>query len=92
MANIYIQRNHQLAPELLKQKANTIICEIKDKWDFQSEWETEQKFLFRKKGAHGRIEISDSNFELDLNLGMMYRALIKEIEQKIINIVDQHIK
>lgn len=92
MANINIQRNHQLTPEVLKLKIDAIMCGIKDRLEFQSEWETEQEFSFRRKGANGRIEITESNFELNLNLGIMYRALRKPIEQKINSIVDQHIK
>lgn len=92
MAIINIQKTHQLTPEHLKQQIDSIMLGIKEKMEFQSEWETEQEFFFRKKGANGRIEISDSNFELNLNLGIMYRALKNPIEQKINSLVEQHIK
>ncbi len=91
MANIYIQRKHQLSLLDLKQKIDSIMIDIQDKIEFQSEWETEQEFCFRRKGAKGSIEIDGSNFELNLNLGIMFRALKNQIEQRIVTVVDQHL-
>ncbi len=91
MANINIQRKHQLSTDQLKTKIDAIMLDIKDKIEFQSEWETEKEFCFKRKGAKGTIEIDESNFELNLNLGMMFRALKVPIEQRIVSVVDQHL-
>lgn len=91
MANIKIQKKHQLSTEQLKDKIDVIMLDIRDKIEFQSEWKNNKEYSFRRKGANGRIEIDDSNFELNLNLGIMYRALKIPIEQKIIQVVNRHI-
>ena len=91
MANINIQRKHQLTTEMLKEKIDAIMNDIQEKIEFQSEWENEKEFSFRRKGAKGSIEIDESNFELNLNLGIMFRALSGQIEQRIVKVVDQQI-
>lgn len=91
MANISIQRTHQLSRQELKEKIDQIMIEIEDKIEFKSEWESEHEFVFRRKGAKGRIEIDDSKFELNLNLGIMFRALKSQIESRIIKVVDQQL-
>jgi len=67
------------------------MLELRNDIEFQSEWEGTQEFSFRRKGANGRIEIDDSNFELNLNLGIMFRALKSQIENRIIHLVDQYL-
>jgi len=91
MANIHIQRKHQFSMQELKSKIDSIMVELKDEIEFQSEWESDLEFSFRRKGAKGRIEIDDSKFELNLNLGIMFRALKSQIEKRIIGVVDQYI-
>ncbi len=91
MGNISIQRKHQLSIQQLKLKIDAIMLDIKDNIEFQSEWETEKKFFFRRKGAKGSIEITDSSFDLNLNLGIMFRVLKNQIEQQIITVVDQRL-
>jgi len=91
MSNICVQRQHQLSIQDLKEKIDSIMDELKSEIDFQSEWESAQEFCFRRRGAKGRIEISDSKFELNLNLGIMFRALKGSIEKRIVNAVEEHI-
>jgi len=91
MANIFIQRKHQLPTKELKSKIDSIMVDLQSEVEFQSQWESEQEFSFRRKGAKGRIEIDDSNFSLNLNLGIMFRALKGQIEKRIIGVVDQYI-
>jgi len=91
MANICVQRQHQLSIQDLREKIDSIMGELKNDIDFQSEWESSQEFCFRRRGAKGRIEISDSNFELNLNLGIMFRALKGQIEKRIVSAVELHI-
>ena len=91
MATITIQRNHRLPLSELKNKIDSIMAEIQEKIDFRSHWENPKEFCFQRKGASGSIEIDQSNFELKLNLGMMFRAMKSTIESRIIAVVDKHI-
>jgi putative polyhydroxyalkanoate system protein len=92
MANIRIKRQHQLAVIELKEKIDSIMLEIKEQIDFQSEWESCYEFSFRRKGASGRIEIDDTNFEMNINLGIMFRAMKNSIEKRIVSVVDKHFR
>lgn len=91
MANIHIQRKHRLSTCELKSKIDAIMEDIKDEIEFQSEWENPQELSFKRKGAKGRIEFDDTNFDLQLNLGMMFRAFRGRIEKRIITVLDQHL-
>jgi len=91
MANINIQRSHHFSIEVLRDKIDEIMNGIEEKLEFKSEWENDSEFLFRRKGANGRILISDDSFELDLSLGIMYRALSSQIEKRITAVVNKHI-
>ncbi|MBV1910914.1 MAG: polyhydroxyalkanoic acid system family protein [Kangiellaceae bacterium] len=92
MANIHVSREHELTITELKTKINLMMQSIEEKITFNSEWESESEFTFRRKGANGRIFITDSIFELNLNLGLMYRALSSQIETKIVKAVNQHVR
>ena len=92
MANIHLLREHQLTTEELKSKVDLMMTSIGEKIEFNSEWENDSEFCFRRKGANGRITISEKEFELNLNLGLMYRALSSQIESKIISAVNAQLQ
>ena len=92
MSQITISRTHQLPVNELKEKINAIILDIEDKLVFCSEWESEQFLRFRRKGANGSIEINHQCFELNLQLGIMFRMLKGVIHNEIIQVVDSHLK
>lgn len=92
MANIHLLREHDCSIAELKQKIDQMMISISEKLEFDSEWENDSEFIFRRRGANGRINISENQFELTLNLGLMYRALSSQIEKKIISAVNTQLK
>jgi len=92
MSVITIQRTHQFSLDELKQKIDHIIHEISNKLYFRSEWESENTLSFRRKGAHGCIEIDESNFEFTLRLGMMFRMMKDSIQKEVLKVIDGHIE
>lgn len=88
MANIHLVRQHSFTLEEMRSKIDLMMKSIEDKLAFDSEWENESEFYFRRKGANGRILISGDQLELNLNLGLMYRAMSAQIEKKIISAVN----
>jgi putative polyhydroxyalkanoate system protein len=91
MSSINIHRSHQLPLDELKQKIDIILLNISNRLDFRSEWETDRLLTFRRKGANGSIAIDESNFELTLKLGMMFRMMKGAIQKEMIEVVDEHI-
>jgi putative polyhydroxyalkanoate system protein len=92
MSVITIRRKHQFSLDELKQKIDQIVLEISNKLEVRSEWESENTLLFRRKGANGCIEVDNSNFELTLKLGMMFRMMKGSIQREMTEVVDEHIK
>ncbi len=88
MAHIQISRQHNIPVIQLREKIDLIMRSLEDKLSFTTEWENDSEFSFRRKGANGKIYISDEKFELTLNLGLMYRAMRAQIESKIISEVN----
>lgn len=88
MAHIQLSRQHDLPLDLLRDKINNMMVSLEDKLNFNTEWENESEFTFRRKGASGQIRISETQFELSLNLGLMYRAMRSQIEFRIVSEVN----
>ncbi|MEP1741018.1 MAG: polyhydroxyalkanoic acid system family protein [Kangiellaceae bacterium] len=84
MAHIQISRQHDVPMELLRDKINHMMVSLQDKLSFNTEWESESEFTFRRKGANGLIRITANQLELSLNLGLMYRAMSAQIESRIV--------
>lgn len=91
MSEIIINRTHQYPLGDLKAKIDEIKVDIEKRFEFRSEWESDQCLLFRRKGAKGSIEIGEHSFQFTLKLGMMYRAMKAEIKREIVGIVDKHL-
>jgi putative polyhydroxyalkanoate system protein len=91
MSAITINRSHQFSIDDLKIKIDELKKDIENRFEVQSEWESDQILLFRRKGLNGSIEIDDSNFQLKVNLSMMLRMLSAQIENEIVSVVDGHL-
>lgn len=92
MSTISIQQEHCLTTLELRQKIEMMMNEVKQEIDFNLQWESETELVFRRKGASGRIEIGDGKFEINVNLGLMFRALKGQVEKKILSAIEQHLK
>lgn len=91
MAVINIKRKHNLSTGELNRNIQQISTKFEKKLKFRSYWETETSLIFIGKGAKGCIEISDSEFELTIRLGMMYKSMKTAIENEILLVVDEYI-
>ncbi len=91
MSVINICRAHHYPIEELKLKIDDIKNDIEEKFNFFSEWESDQYLLFRRKGMRGSIEIDEQKFQLTLKLSMMYRMMKAEFRKEILTVVDEHL-
>lgn len=90
MSTINISRTHEYSIEELKIKIDVIKKVIEQKFEFRSEWETDQQLIFRRKGASGCLTIAENNFQLTLNLSMKYRMMKTEIKKDVLIIIDEY--
>lgn len=72
----------------LRLKIDDLKKDIEQRFEVFSEWESDHCLIFRRKGLSGSIEIDDCNFQLKVNLSMMYRMMSNEIEKEIVSVVD----
>jgi len=91
MSVINISRTHQYPVEELKMKIDDIKNDIMKKYDFFTEWESDQYLLFRRKGMNGSIEIDEHNIQLTLKLSIMYRMMKDQFKKEIVRVVDRHL-
>lgn len=90
MALINIEREHQLPLDELQKKIEDLSCDFKTKFDLVSFWEDNCLF-FKRKGASGSIEISTTKIELNLTLGLAFKALANQIEREVLATFNQHL-
>lgn len=91
MSNIRIERTHNLSPQEIRISIENIKQKLEKKLELRSEWETESLLTFRRKGASGKIIFDDSNFEFNLNLGIMFRMMKTSIQQEVSEVIDQYL-
>ncbi len=91
MPVIILHHYHQLPMSEMKNKIDKIVNSIEKRFEFRTEWETENLLLFRRKGASGSIEIDEQNFKFKLRLGLMFRAIKTQIEKEIIDVINKNL-
>jgi putative polyhydroxyalkanoate system protein len=91
MSEISINRVHQYPTDVLKLKIDDIKKDIENRFALNTEWESDQILLFRRKGLNGSIKIDEGSFHLKVNLSMMYRMMSTTIENEIVSVVDRYI-
>ncbi|MCF6193422.1 MAG: polyhydroxyalkanoic acid system family protein [Kangiellaceae bacterium] len=91
MSNINIKKRYSCTAEILRKRLDELMAELRKDIEFKTGWENENEFYFRTKGANGRIEIDGSYFELNLNLGIMYRSMHRTIATRIQKAIEHHI-
>ncbi len=91
MADIQIQREHQLGLAAARKIALQWAEEAEQKFDMQCTFEegkTEDILSFSRTGVSGTLAVTKSNFELNAKLGFLLGAFRERIEQEILKNLD----
>ncbi len=91
MANIRIQRTHQLGLENARAQVETFAQSLREELQIDYEW-NDNRLIFRRTGASGTLEVGTDSIELDIELGMALSLLAGTIEKDINEKLDNALK
>lgn len=88
MSVIDIHRAHSLDRAHAREAAETLARDLSRQFDVHYQWQGNQ-LLFKRSGIRGKLEISDQELHVHLELGLMLRAFKPRIEKEIHSHLDQ---
>jgi putative polyhydroxyalkanoate system protein len=91
MANIHIQKQHQLGLKKARKIALDWANSAEKKLDMTCEYEQGHEFdfvHFKRPGATGTMRVSADEFEVDVKLGILLSAFKDRIEQELNQTLD----
>ena len=89
MADIDIQRKHQLPLKDAKAKVEQIAERIAERFDVEYGWHG-NTLQFNRSGVDGQIAVSSKDLRVSVRLGFLLLALKSAIEREINGTIDQH--
>lgn len=88
MSVIDIHRAHSLDKSHAREAAETLAKDLSRQFDVNYEWDGDL-LRFKRSGVKGKLEISEQDLHIHLELGLMLRAFKSRIEQEIHSQLDQ---
>ena len=88
MSVIDIHRDHSLDKAHAREAAETLAKDLSRQFDVNYEWDGD-RLRFKRSGVKGKLEISEQELHVHLELGMLLRAFKPRIEQEIHRQLDQ---
>ena len=88
MANIHIERTHNLGLESARTQVEKLAEGLEDQLQIDYEWDG-NRLVFKRFGASGTIEVGADRVELDIELGMALALLKDTIEENINSRLDE---
>jgi putative polyhydroxyalkanoate system protein len=88
MSVIDIHRAHSLDKSHAREAAETLAKDLSRQFDVNYEWEGD-RLRFKRSGIKGKLEISEQELHIHLELGLMLRPFKSRIEQEIHSQLDQ---
>ena len=92
MANITINRSHNMSEQALKEKLDMLSAKMQDRFDLSCSWKNEQCMTFKRSGVDGEITLQADQINLQVKLGMMMGAFKGVIEKEINQFMDKEIR
>ncbi len=92
MANIHIEREHQLGLSGARKLAWRWAEQVEEEFDMSctyAEGAQGDEVQFSRSGVSGTLKVSASRFELDARLGLLLGAFKERIEDEIVKNLDQ---
>jgi putative polyhydroxyalkanoate system protein len=88
MSVIDIHRAHSLDKAHARDAAETLAQDLSRQFDVNYEWEGD-RLRFKRSGVKGKLDVSEQELHVYLELGMMLRPFKSRIEQEIHSQLDQ---
>ena len=87
MADIHIQRSHELGHTKARAAAEKIALHLQEKYQLNYRWE-ENFVQFKRTGVSGHMEVTDNEVMLQVRLGFLLTPLKHQIEREIHRYID----
>jgi len=82
MADINIERTHDLGTEQARQTVENVAQEMAGRFDLEYWWE-HNVLHFHRRGVNGRMEVEDSMVRVLVRLGLLMQPLKSRISREI---------
>jgi len=90
MANIKVEREHQLGADAARDTVEKLAQKLKQDLDADYHWEG-STLKFSRTGASGQIDVTDDRVSVDVKLGMLLGPLKGKIQKTIEDEIDQYL-
>ena len=89
MPKISISRNHSLSPAVLKQRIVDLGEKLQAKYQAKTSWEGEKTMNVKGPGVEGKLSISDTKVDVNLDLGFLLSPMKGKIEEALTKELDR---
>lgn len=88
MAQIIVERTHNLGREVAREKADELAARLAREFGVSCQWQGDV-LAVKRSGADGRIEVYEDSVKVLLNLGLLLSAMGSSIQGQIERALDQ---
>jgi len=89
MPKISISRNHSLSPAVLKQRLVDLGEKLQTKYQAKTSWEGEKTMNVKGPGVEGKLSISDTKVDVNLDIGFLLSPMKGKIEEALTKELDR---
>jgi len=90
MATIHINKTHTIDYDTVRQEVQHLADKLSEDLSADYEWDGD-RLVFKRKGASGHIDISESEIDIEIRLGLVLTPLKGTIEKKIDDYLDEYL-
>jgi len=90
MSTIEINQPHQLDADSLKEKIESLSGEMKQRYGVSTNWNSDTEADISAPGVSGKVQVSDSNISMTIELNMMLSMMAGKIEEDIKKYLDKN--
>jgi putative polyhydroxyalkanoate system protein len=87
MADISLNRKHQLGLKGAKSAADKMSVKLNEKFDLVCTWSGDT-LSFQRPGVNGQMMVTETHMQLDVTLGFLLKAMKGPIEKAVIENLD----
>lgn len=89
MSDIYVRKPHQLDYDDAHELMDSVAAELADKLSisYQKDGDT---LTFKRTGASGKIQLTDTEIVVEAKLGLMLKALQPMLQSAVENKLNEH--
>ena len=89
MPKISISRNHSLSPAVLKQRLVDLGEKLQTKYQAKTSWEGEKTMNVKGPGVEGKLSITDTKVDVNLDIGFLLSPMKGKIEEALTKELDR---